>query len=101
MKLVKKHQTALQRQIREALDIGGSSAEIVLNKKSELNGSRIPRIVSMNKRRSRGKNKYILKRRKKIKEEEKSETTRGRKEMLMKLKWMSAAMRMMRRKKKS
>ena len=44
MKLVMKHQTALQRQIREALDIEGSGAEIVLNKKNEWNGSRIPRI---------------------------------------------------------
>ena len=33
MKLVMKHRTALQRQIREALEIEGSGAEIILNKK--------------------------------------------------------------------
>ena len=44
MTLVKKHQTALQRQIHEALNIEGSRADIVLNKKCEWNGSRIPRL---------------------------------------------------------
>ena len=44
MKMEMKHRSALQRQIREALDIEGSSAEIILNKKGEWNGSRIPRI---------------------------------------------------------
>ena len=44
MTLVKKHQTALQRQIREALSIEGSAADVVLNKKCEWNGSRIPRL---------------------------------------------------------
>ena len=44
MTLVKKHQSALQRQIREAIDIEGSGAEIILNKKGEWNGSLIPRL---------------------------------------------------------
>ena len=44
MKLVKKSRSALQRQIREALEIEGSGAEVVLNRKGEWNGSRIPRI---------------------------------------------------------
>ena len=42
MSMVMKHQTALQRQIREALAIEGSKADVVLNKKGEWNGSRIP-----------------------------------------------------------
>ena len=44
MTMTKKHYTALQRQIREALDIEGSGADIILNKKCELNGSKIPRL---------------------------------------------------------
>ena len=44
MKLLHKHRSALQRQIREALEIEGSGAEIILNKRNEWNGSRIPRI---------------------------------------------------------
>ena len=44
MKMTKKHHTALQRQIREALDIEGSGADIILNKKCEWNGSKIPRL---------------------------------------------------------
>ena len=44
MTMVKKHQTALQRQIREALAIEGSGADVILNKKCEWNGSRIPRL---------------------------------------------------------
>ena len=44
MKLIKKNKSALQRQIREALEIEGSGAEVVLNMKGEWNGSRIPRI---------------------------------------------------------
>ena len=35
MTMVKKHQSALQRQIREALDIEGSRLDVVLNKKCE------------------------------------------------------------------
>merc|ERR1712208_107992 len=44
MTMVKKHDTALQRQIREALDIEGSRADVVLNEKGEWNGSRIPHL---------------------------------------------------------
>ena len=44
MNLTQKHRTALQRQIKEALSIEGSMADIILNKKCEWNGSRIPRL---------------------------------------------------------
>ena len=44
IRLLMKHRTALQRQIREALKIENSGAEIILNKKNEWNESRIPRL---------------------------------------------------------
>ena len=44
MNLTQKHRTTLQRQIKEALSIEGSMADIILNKKSEWNGSKIPRL---------------------------------------------------------
>ena len=44
MTLTKTHRTALQRQMQEALNIENSRADLVLNKKSEWNGSKIPRL---------------------------------------------------------
>ena len=45
MKIVRSHKTPLTRQIHESVEIEHSSAKILLNSKSEYNGSRIPRIV--------------------------------------------------------
>ena len=42
--VTEKHKTALQRQLREALNIERSEASVVLNKKNEWNGSRILRL---------------------------------------------------------
>ena len=45
MKIVRSHRTPLTRQIHESVEIEHSSAKILMNSKSEYNGSRIPRIV--------------------------------------------------------
>ena len=44
MQVVKKHKTPLERQITESILIENSKADILLNKKSKWNGSKIPRI---------------------------------------------------------
>ena len=45
MEIVRKHKSPLTRQIHESVAIENSSAKILMNSKSEYNGSKIPRIV--------------------------------------------------------
>ena len=45
MRVIRGHRTALTRQVHESVAIESSKADILLNSKSEYNGSKIPRIV--------------------------------------------------------
>ena len=45
MKVIEKHKSPLTRQVHEGVEIETNGADIILNSKSEWNGSRLPRIV--------------------------------------------------------
>ena len=45
MKVIASHRTPLTRQVQESVEIDNSKAKILLNSKSEYNGSKIPRVV--------------------------------------------------------
>ena len=45
MKILRRHKTAMSRQISESVLIELSSADIIMNSKGEWNGSRIPRVI--------------------------------------------------------
>ena len=45
MKIIRRHQSSLQRQIHEAVLLMFSKADIIMNSKTEWNGAKIPRIM--------------------------------------------------------
>ena len=45
MKVIRGHKSPLTRQVHEGVEIGHSTATVIMNSKSEWNGTRIPRIV--------------------------------------------------------